>query len=121
MANSAFLTVSLDALDAQNRPIGIAPLTAGWSPDDSYGSERLTLAAEDDTLVPVPDGTKCLLLDVGEAINLFLKSATADDGIPVCATTLALRIPILLPLGDDPVIYLFNGEDSDQEIRCWYF
>ncbi len=119
MAASAFLELNVSLINAQGGQAGPPPLGQGWTPPDNYSSALVTLAASDGTQLVIPTGSKLLILYLDTAKNLFLKDSEIADGIPLAATTLPIGLPLVLPLGDDPEVWIANGEASIQYVRQW--
>lgn len=117
MVQNAKLTLQVSLLDYQARQVSpVAPVSQGWSPTVRQQSV-VTLAANDDTTVTVPDGATVLYLPLLDAINLTLKGNAADVGIPLCATTNPLNLPLWFPLGDGATVVIANGEDTDYDLE----
>ena len=123
MTQSGQLQLTISVLDDHSRQVGPVPVIQSWSPTQQNRSV-VSLTATDWTQLTIPTGTTLLLLLLGAAFNLrlnFEEGPTASDGIPLAATDSGLGLPAVIPLGDSPVVWVYNGEDDAQEIIVYTY
>ena len=118
MAVTAFLNLALSVSDSNGAEVGPSPLRQGFTAQSTYATRDVKLLAGQDTLLSLPVEANLLVLYLGAATELTLKSDPADTGIPLCGT-LPLGLPVVLPLTGTPVIYITNDAADEQHIRQW--
>jgi hypothetical protein len=91
-----------------------------WSPGAGLAGKRetITLTASVFTALSPPTGAKLLMLILGSATSLSLKSVTGDAGIPIAPSSNPTGIDLIMPLGASPNVGILNGLASDQQIEA---
>ncbi len=89
---------------------------------DHVKQEKLSLTGSAFTALSPPTGAKLLLLALGDAPSLSLKSVTGDGaGLTITPSTLVLGGDHLIWLGDSPTIGIYNADsDSATGWAFWF-
>lgn len=119
---TSFLSLSLSTQDDHGRQVsGFPPLPCqGWT-GSTPTVRRFTLTAEDDTEIPVPDGTYLVASPLTDNFGLLLKATEGGDGIPLCYAT-ALGLPWVQPWdGNEGSVWIGNPDDVDQTLDVYFY
>jgi hypothetical protein len=91
-------------------------------PRGAIGREVVTLPEATFTALDPPDGAKAVLIEVGDALSLSLKSVTGDAATNTIAPAAnPTGVPYLSPLGATPTLGILNSYTEDQEVVVWWW
>lgn len=102
----------------ENRVLALEEhLFARWT-TGGLRRDRLVMGAPGSwTLIP-PAGAQAMLLEIPGMTGCTLKGVAGDTGIAIAPSANPINLPVILPLGDSPVIYL-DCPDGGEAIVTW--